>query len=229
MRRNVGLAFAGVAAVCAIVLAVHNVPLTPTPADAAALRKLIPEAHARPSDFQQQIALILNVQDRVLSAAPEQDGIPLDQPRELGDLLRARHGACFDRSRAIETALRAYGFETRHAAIYSTAETKSALRSLATRDNLSHAITEVRTERGWMIVHSNTRWAGLTADGKPADLAAVRAAPRQKWSPLVRSPLPDIYRRPFTWVYGLYSRHGRFYAPYDPIPDVNWGELAQNL
>jgi hypothetical protein len=44
----------------------------------------------------------------------------------------------------------------------------------------------------------------------------------------VRSGLPEIYGAPFTYVYGL-SRHGRFYPPYNAVPDVNWGELAQNL
>ena len=45
----------------------------------------------------------------------------------------------------------------------------------------------------------------------------------------MRGKLPEIYSAPFTWVYGFYSRHGRFYPPYNAVPDVNWGELAQNL
>ena len=113
--------------------------------------------------------------------------------------------------------------------MYSTAETGSSLRSLATPDIVSHALTEVKTSRGWMIVDSKVRWAGLTADGKPLDLEAIRQSPSQKWNSAVKAPLPEIYGNPFTWVYGLYSRHGRFYPPYDPVPDVNWTELAQNL
>jgi hypothetical protein len=80
-----------------------------------------------------------------------------------------------------------------------------------------------------MIVDSRTRWAGLTADGRPLDLGAVRKKADRQWSRAVKAPLPEIYGAPFTWVYGLYSRHGRFYPPYNPIPDVSWGELAQNL
>jgi hypothetical protein len=45
----------------------------------------------------------------------------------------------------------------------------------------------------------------------------------------VKALLPEIDGAPFTWIYSLYSRHGRFYPPYDPVPDVNWAELAQNL
>ena len=113
--------------------------------------------------------------------------------------------------------------------MYSTAAAGSVLGALATPDTLSHALTEVRTRRGWMIVDSKTRWAGLTADGRPIDLREVREKADQRWSEAVRAPLPEIYGAPFTWVYGLYSRHGRFYPPYNPIPDVNWAELAQNL
>ena len=80
-----------------------------------------------------------------------------------------------------------------------------------------------------MVVDSKVRWIALTSDGRPLDLAAIREDPARKWSAAARAPLPDIYGVPYTWVYGLYSRHGRFYPPYDAIPDVNWKELAQNL
>jgi hypothetical protein len=222
------LAFAAVAG-SLVVFAMNDVPAAPTQEDARAISQLLPNEKRHPRAFEEEVALILRVQDRVLAVSPEERGIGLDQPRELQDLIRARHGACFDRSRAIETILRSYGFRTRHAAMYSTVETGSALRALATPDTISHALTEVQTSRGWMIVDSKTRWAGLTSEDRPLDLEAIRANPQRKWSSKVRDRLPEIYGAPFTWVYGLYSRHGRFYPPYNAVPDVNWGELAQNL
>ena len=113
--------------------------------------------------------------------------------------------------------------------MYSTVEAGTALRALATPNTISHALTEVKTRRGWMIVNSKTRWAGLTADGQPLDLGEVRNKADQKWSGVVKASIPEIYGAPFTYVYGLYSRHGRFYPPYNSFPDVNWAELAQNL
>lgn len=222
------LVSAAVASALAL-FATHDVPATPTPEDAKAIRQLLPNEKRKAGGFEEEIALILRVQDRILAVSPEERGIGLNQPRELQDLIRARHGACFDRSRAIETILRSYGFQTRHAAMYSTVETGSALRALATPDTISHALTEVKTSRGWMIVDSKTRWAALTSDGQPLSLDAIRANPERKWSSKVPGALPEIYGAPFTWVYGLYSRHGRFYPPYNAVPDVNWGELAQNL
>ncbi|HEX7930256.1 MAG TPA: hypothetical protein VF470_05045, partial [Sphingomicrobium sp.] len=69
---------------------------------AGAINRLLPEAQATPRSFDEEVALILHVQDRVLAASPEERGIALNRPREIEDLVRARHGACFDRSRAIE-------------------------------------------------------------------------------------------------------------------------------
>lgn len=228
MRSRVGFGGA-VFGAAIVVLWVHQVPVSPTKEDLVAVRQLLPEARHKPRNYEEEVALILRVQDQVLAASPEERGIALNHRRELTDLLSARHGACFDRSRAIETILRSYGLRTRHASMYSTVETGSALRSLATPDTVSHALTEVKTSRGWMIVDSKVRWAGIASDGSPLDLEAVRSNPHRKWSPAVKAPLPEIYGEPFTWVYGLYSRHGRFYPPYDPIPDVNWKELAQNF
>ena len=225
---GVGAVCAGLLSACAL-LAFHQVPVGVTSADARAVERLIPKPLAKPRSFEEEVAFILRVQDRVLAASPEERGIALNEPREIADLLRARHGACFDRSRAIETIYRSYGLKTRHAAMYSTVETGSAWGALTTPDTISHAITEVRTSRGWMVVDSKTRWAGLTADGRPLDLADVRDNPKQKWNAKVKSGLPAIYGAPFTYVYGLYSRHGRFYPPYDPVPDVNWVELTQNI
>lgn len=76
------------------------------------------------------------------------------------------------------------------------------------QDN-SHALTEAKTAEGWVMVDSNTRWIG---------------------PPAISSQLPPaILARPHALIYGLYSRHGRFYWPYLPIPDVNWRELLYNL
>jgi hypothetical protein len=209
-------------------LSFHNVPVEPTAEDRAAAARLLPSAIAPPAGFAQEVALVLRVQDAVLSAAPEDKGIDLGRPREVADLLALRYGLCYDRSRAIEKILKMHGFATRHAAIYSTAETGSALVSLMTPQVPSHAVTEVRTSRGWMVVDSNSRWAGLTPAGAPVALDAV--AERKGEGPWAGAePSPGIFTKPFTWVYGLYSRHGRFYPPYAPVPDVNWPELVQNV
>jgi hypothetical protein len=184
-----------------------------------------------PAAFDEQVDTILAVQDAVLSIAPEGKGIPFDQPRELSDLYKARAGLCFDRSRAMEKILSHLGFEVRHAAVYSTKDTGSRLKSLLTLKTPSHAVTEVKTERGWLVMDSNRRWIALTQEGKPVDLKTLQEIDvgAQAWDPKVAKPAGRIFRAPFTYVLGLYSRHGRFYPPYSPVPDVDWGQLHYNV
>lgn len=201
-----------------LIAAVNNVS-DAVPKEQQAAAETLMAGKTPGESFDGQVAFIKAVQDRVLDAAPDDRGIPTGEPRELTDVLKAKHGLCFDRSRAIETVLRAHGFEARHIAIYSTAETGSALRSLVTPGTPSHALTEVKTERGWLLVDPNQRWIGLTTDG---DLASLDDLSGKKW----RTPAPDILKRPFVYVRGLYSRHGGFYRPYNPIPDVSWPELV---
>jgi transglutaminase superfamily protein len=184
---------------------------------------------ARPTRYDQQIATILAVQDAVLTTAPKNKGLPLGQPRELRDLYEAKRGLCYDRSRAIEKILESLGFETRHAAVYSTKDA-SRLKALVTEKTPSHAVTEVKTDRGWLVIDSNRRWIGLTEDGKPVDLETLQdTSAGQAWDGRVKQDMSRILAGPFTYVIGLYSRHGRFYPPYTPVPDVDWGQLGYNF
>ncbi len=184
---------------------------------------------AQPSS-QQETDFILAAQHAVLQLAPVDKALPLDQSREPKDLYAARHGLCYDRSRVLEKLYRAAGFEARHVSLYSLRE-HSLVAALLTPQVSSHAVTEVRTARGWLLVDSNRRWISLTADGEPVPLARIQAqsgAPLPRWDAR-NAEMPKFYMEPFAAVYGLYSRHGRFYPPFNPIPDINWAEFKFNL
>lgn len=183
----------------------------------------------QPETFDAQIETILAVQDAVLSTAPENKGLPRGQPRELRDLYESKRGLCYDRSRAIEKILTQLGFEVRHAAVYSTKD-GSRLKALVTAKTPSHAVTEAKTGRGWLVIDSNKRWIGLTDDGKPVDLETLQdTGADQAWDGRVKDGMSPILGRPFTYLFGLYSRHGRFYPPYTPVPDLDWGQLGYNF
>lgn len=204
-----------------VIAVVHNVPTDLTPEDETALRAMIGDLRP-PTSYVEEISDIRKVQDAILDIAPVQLKIPLNARREPSDLLRLHHGFCYDRSRSIEKALRLLGFETRHIALYST-EGRSALSVLTSANADSHSITEVRTSRGWLVVDSNDRWISLTRDGRPVPIESIPDF-LSEWDSINR-----IYTKRFTYVYGLYSRHGRFYPPMNPIPDVNWREFMQNI
>ena len=182
-------------------------------------------------DFDSQITAILAVQDAVLQATPVGEELPHGRPREPKDLLETGQGLCSDRSRAIEKILGMLGFETRHVAVYWT-ETYSRIRAFITPGTQSHALTEARTTKGWIAVGSNSRWIGLTADKTVHSIEEIQAHDpfQTEWAAIVPEQVSwQLFSGSFTYVIGLYSRHGGFFPPYDPVPDVNYSELLQNF
>ncbi len=180
--------------------------------------------------YEDELRFIVSVQRLVLGAAPGNVGLPFDQQREPKDLLAAKTGLCFDRSRAIEKILRYAGFKTRHIAIYATEKTNTAIKSIITPGIESHAVTEVLTQNGWLVVDSNAPWVSADSNDQPISIEAIKLNIENtiaiEWG---KEPPTAIYTKPFTFVFGLYSRHGRFYPPYNFVPDINYGEFFQNL
>lgn len=194
--------------------------------------KIIMEHIIRPASiaapfktYDEEIKAIQLVQQSILKLAPLNEGIPLGRPREPATLIEAGKGLCYDRSRVIEKSLRLLGFAARHISIYSTTDV-SALEALITPGTSSHAVTEVLTSRGWLVVDSNSPWLSLTSEGVPVSMSVIKnsvgAAIPISWQ---QEPPSDIYKKPFVYVCGLYSRHGRFYPPFDAFPDVNYSEM----
>lgn len=213
----------------------HDVSTALTQEDAAyAERMLRDTGHGdvltkAPRSFEDQIRTVLAVQDAVLSIASENVGLPLGAPRELRELYQAKQGLCYDRSRAIEKVLSHLGLQVRHAAVYATTDA-NVFRALLTPRTRSHAVTEVKTERGWLLIDSNKRWIGLTEDGDPLDLGELQEkAVDRRWDARVPETMSSVLSGPFTYLYGLYSRHGQFYPPYTPVPDLDWHQLPYNL
>lgn len=196
----------------------HEVVTEPTPADRAASRLILAPTYA------DELALIAMVQQRVQQTASIYRPIPKGQTREPADLIAAGQGLCYDNSRSIEKLLEAIGFETRHVALYIDAA------AVLVPGSKSHAMSEVLTSRGWLLVDSTTDWIALDADGAPvsADQLSAVGGGTISW----REPIPEkhwMLLGDFMHVVGLYSRHGSFYPPFTPVPDVNWRQLMMNV
>ena len=194
----------------ALVLWWHSVPTDVTVEDRFAIRQIWAPT------FEAEVDLIQRVQQLVFDASPIHGGIANGQSREPADLITERRGLCYDRSRAIEKTLKSVGFQTRHVSMYESSI------ALVVPGYRSHALSEARTSRGWMLVDSMKPWLGLDASGAP--ISAKRLA-QAKTPPDWEMPLtPDVVH-----VYGLFSRHGGFYPPFTPFPDVNWRQLMMNV
>jgi hypothetical protein len=217
----------------AVLAASHRVDNSITPEDRQYIARFlagVPPLRSEPPTYADQIDFVTRAQQAVLRLAPLDEGLPANSPREPKEVFEAHRGLCYDRSRVIEKILRYSGLTTRHVALYAVPEAGSALGALLTPGSPSHATTEVLTPEGWLVVDSNAPWLSLDRSGRPVSIAAMQAAASGSAQIAWRTPPPNgLYVHPFTFVYGLYSRNGRFYPPYDSIPDVQYGELMDNV
>ena len=218
--------------ICAVfVLSYHAVDNSLTEEDRQYIPMYLSDVVPLPKNptYKDELGFIISVQRSVLNIAPRNDGLPYAQKREPKQLYTAKTGLCFDRSRVIEKIFRYSGFETRHVSMFSKEETDSAIKSLITSGVSSHAVTEVLTKSGWLIVDSNAPWVSTDTNDQPVSIENIQLSLENsvhiKWD---KEPPTSIYVKPFTFVFGLYSRHGKFYPPYNFVPDINYGEFVQN-
>jgi hypothetical protein len=177
------------------------------------------------TDFQEEITAIRAVQAAVIAISPVRKMIAKGKSREPRDLYLSGHGICADRARTIEKILTYLGFRTRYASLYLNTDRSSSLEVLLTPAIPSHAVIEVHTTRGWMVVDTTSHWIGLRADGRPISLQSIPQDEASEWSALLAMPDP-LLLKDLVVVYGLYSRHGYFYKPMTPFPDVNWRDFV---
>ena len=198
-----------------------------TDADRAVFAKVFAGKPLKVATFDDQIATILTVQRAAAAAAPTPEPIPLRVSREPADVVREGKGFCYDRSRFIEKALLYAGLAIRHVAIYNPPKGWSQLHTLLTPKVPSHAITEVRTSRGWLVADSLSAWMGLTADGRLLTADMISHDPalmHSTWDKRIEgTPSPNL-NQPFFDYVGLYSRNGQLYWPYTRFPNVNWDQ-----
>ena len=207
-------------------LAYHEVETAVTRDDALFIEKIVGAVPFRRSGaLEDDLAIIRTVQRAVLGHAPHSNLIPYDHPREPRDLFHAQGGRCYDRSRTIQKALRRLGFTVRHVFLLPTGE-HGPVRSLLTPGLATHAVSEVETSAGWLVVDSNASWVSVDRAGRPVSMRDLVAAGGDA---LAAPPPFRVYTEPVWPIYGLYSRHGRFYPPYGWLPDVNYGEIVQNV
>jgi hypothetical protein len=206
-----------------------NVSTELTDSDIAVFRTVLHLDNSQDSmSYAQELHLINKIQNLVLREAYGNAPIPEYSSREPEDLFKSRSGLCFDRSRTLDKIFKWYGFETRHIFILydnhpETGETLSFWSAFFTHGIDSHAVTEVKTSRGWLVVDSNTLWISVATDGNPVDADQIALQVNRFAS------IPEYWTRPFWAIRGLYSRRGQFYPPYIPYPELNWHDFISWL
>ena len=159
---------------------ITNVPTHVTESDKAVFRTTLslkkPEG---PLTYEQEIKLIRSVQALIFEQVPIGEPIPDYADREPEDLFKQRSGLCYDRSRTYDKVFSWLGFEARHIFILYpehpvTGESLSFWGAFFTRGTNSHAVTEVKTSRGWVLVDSNSAWVSDGKHGLPVDADHLR-------------------------------------------------------
>jgi hypothetical protein len=201
-----------------------------TDSDRRAIAQLdLDDACAGLESYEDELGCVRALQARLLVEAPEVRCVHVwgEVSHYTVAFLARRRCCCYVRSRLIEKTLAMYGFEVRHLSLHRLRLPPPIgyLQSVP-----SHSTSEVRTQRGFMVVDSNRPYIALDADGSPLDAIALRAA---LLDPARRAGLGEVsgdyFEGDYTVFYGLYSRHGGFYPPFVPVPDIEWAELRYNF
>jgi hypothetical protein len=212
------LALSGAVLLCLFVLMafVTNVPTGLEAADVAVFKDDLNLASLQhPKTFAEEIVAIRTIQQRVFAKAPVGKGIPTFEPREPSDLMRKHEGLCFDRSRTLDKAFNYIGLSARHVYLLYRQD-RGFWSALFRYGQSSHAVTEVKTSKGWMFVDSNAEWIALTRDGQVVNADDV-------WRRANEFDGIPAYLKDSWWaIRGMYSRKGQLYPPYIIFPDFNW-------
>lgn len=216
---------------------VYNVDKTVTAEDRHYIQLYMPgyaQGCAPKLTYAEQIKVISLAQQRVGERTKGWAPIPENYPREPKQLYEGQTGQCFDRSRVLEKIYLYLGFETRHLSLFVREPMMHSWQTVLFRHVQSHAISEVLTKKGWLMVDSNDLWLSLDKKMQPISMHQLQAIYLQDKQPDWLTTVPDgdglFYNNRCIPIYGLYSRHGRFYPPYTSgIPDYRLRGLLYNL
>lgn len=224
-----------------IIAATHNVSKTITKEDQEYIYKIVKlygydwDTLSTHDDFVDEIADIRAIQRSILGLTSLQKQVPSNQTRDPKDLYTLRHAQCSDRSRVMDKMLRLAGFDSRVASVYGADKVPTHLHAFLSDDKSkvrSHSMVEAKTSKGWMMVDTNDQWIGLDAQYNPIDLETWQnemSDDPQFWHKSNEGEIYELMKNHYTYVYGLYARHGYFYPPYNFIPDVSWEDLLENV
>jgi len=178
---------------------------------------------SNPNTYQKEIICIKSIQQSQLNLI--EDTNCRGKFINLGSLevINKNSACCFDRSRITEQALQIYGFKVRH--VHLNLTDKRGFFNLLVSGSDSHAVTEVLTSKGWLGVDSNEPFILQDKDNFPNTY-------KQAIHNGVINMHTDnhFYKKPLTYVIGLYSRNGTFFQPYLPfVPEINIKDFFGNF
>ena len=201
-----------------VLIIINNVSNKITEEDKSVFKSLGFIKSSKTLSFEEELSLIKEVQFDIFKRSPVGQGIPEDESREPADLIKAQQGLCYDRSRTYDKVFQYLGFETRHVYILYK-QNKPFYSAIFHYGQQSHAVTEVKTTKGWMMIDSNTPWVAVTKLGEPINADDV-------WRRFSEFDHAPAYLNEPWWAFrGVYSRKGQFYGGLLVFPEVNLNDF----
>ena len=148
-----------------------NVSKKITENDLETIKKLkVKEFCSNINSFKEEVNCINKVQESILKIVTQKNCRKGFINSEPFDFVRDNYGCCFDRARFIEKTLTYYGFKNRRVFIISS-EKLGIFAFLVPSNTIvpisNHAVTEVKTSKGWIGVDSYSKFIAIDENFKP--------------------------------------------------------------
>lgn len=196
------------------------------------------------ASFESEINFITILQNSVLKEIRHEE-IPHQYFGDIDFYYSKKAGFCYDRAVLMEKFLLYHGFSFRHLYLYyGSGKQAPAISDFFKRGIASHALLEVKTKKGWMVMGTNANWLGLSKTGEVMDMEQLRN--KIGLNSLSLKSEASIGKcfwlekgAHFRYIYGVYSRHGDFFNhpnsgefsafSFHLLPDYNLPMLFSNL
>jgi hypothetical protein len=178
-----------------------------------------PNADSIHLDLNNELRFIRSIQGFVFSSLIGNNyPIPKDSVGSVEYYYKKGQGACYDRAILMEKILAEEGFKTRHIYAYFRRDSSTThTLDLVKKRLFSHALLEVKTKNGWLVVDTGKQWMGLDEAGSIMSMEEARAQLKKtnRSSAKEFGLLSQLTSIPgnLKFVYGLYSRNGHFLKP----------------
>jgi hypothetical protein len=198
------------------------------------------------ADFENEIAFIRQLQESAVRSI-QQVEIPHQYFGNLKFYYTNRKGFCYDRAVMMEKFFLYYGFPFRHLYLfYDPSGNYPSAANFFKRNTPSHALLEVKTKKGWMVIGTNANWIGLSSNNEVIDIKEFKKQAGAnklalKYNPSIGESFWEGKGNKFRFIYGIYSRHGDFFnsmqdtgkasllPSFHILPDYNLSMLLENF
>jgi len=217
-----------------VVLVFHNVSKEITDNDLKYIELLLEEMDESYNEkihdsFYEELQYIMAIQEKIQLLKRKSSGIPIDTKREPENFYKQRVGQCYDLSRTLEKIFAFSGFTVRHVFVFERQGAFPLWNFFFKKGVPSHALLEVKTLSGWVTVDPSSLWISVAKNRNNVNISEVKGTQYRRYN-WFRDRPHSVFDNDVFVIYGFYSRHGRFFPPFNFIPDINYLDfLSYNI